>query len=55
MFGFRSVHDIPVDHIETLEELVFTEHDRRKPEGIYWELLEEEKLKSIPILRKLGG
>ena len=24
-------------------------------EGIYWELLEEEKLKSIPILRKLGG
>jgi len=24
-------------------------------EGIYWELLEEEKLKSIPILRKLRG
>jgi hypothetical protein len=44
-----------VDYIVTPEEIVFTEHDRRKPEGIYWELLEEEKLKTSPILRKLGG
>jgi hypothetical protein len=44
-----------VDYIVTPEEMVFTEHDRRKPEAIYWELLEEEKLKSIPILRKPGG
>lgn len=49
------MHNIPVDYVVTPEEIVFTEHDRRKPEGIYWELLEEEKLKSIPILRKLGG
>ena len=54
MFGSRSVHDIPVDYIVTPEEIVFTEHDRRKPEGIHWELLEEE-LKSIPIARKLRG
>ena len=49
------MHDIPVDYIVTPEEIVFTEPGRRKPEGIYWELLEEEKLTSIPILRKLGG
>jgi len=51
----RSVQNIPVDYIVTPEDIVFTEHDRRKPEGIYWELLEQKKLRSIPILRKLRG
>ena len=55
VFGLRPVHNIPVDYIVTPEEIVFTEHDRRKPEGIYWELLEQKKLRSIPMLRKLRG
>jgi 5-formyltetrahydrofolate cyclo-ligase len=49
------VHDISLDYVVPPKEIVFTEHDRRKPEGIYWELLEEEKLRSIPILRRLRG
>ncbi len=48
-----KVHDIPVDYIVTPEEIVVTEHKYPKPEGIYWELLPEEKLRNIPILRKL--
>ncbi|MGB3904331.1 MAG: 5-formyltetrahydrofolate cyclo-ligase [Anaerolineae bacterium] len=49
------VHDIPVDYIVTPDEIIATEHEYRKPEGIYWKLLHEEKLRGIPILRKLGG
>ena len=49
------VHDIPVDYIVTPDEIIATEHEYRKPEGIYWKLIQEEKLRGIPILRKLGG
>jgi 5-formyltetrahydrofolate cyclo-ligase len=48
-----KVHDIPVDYILTPDETIVTEHKHERPEGIYWELLHEEKLKGIPILRKL--
>jgi 5-formyltetrahydrofolate cyclo-ligase len=47
------VHDIPVDYIVTPEEIIVTGHEYQRPEGIYWELLPEEKLKNIPILPKM--
>jgi 5-formyltetrahydrofolate cyclo-ligase len=47
------VHDIPVDYIVTPEETIVTEHEYPKPEGIYWDLLDDEKPRSIPVLRKL--
>ena len=50
-----KVHDIPVDYIVTPDVIIATEHEYRKPEGIYWKLMQEEKLRGIPILRKLGG
>lgn len=48
-----KVHDIPVDYIVTPREVIVTNHEYPKPEGLYWELLEEEKLRRIPILRRL--
>jgi hypothetical protein len=49
------VHNIPVDCIVTPQETIYTQHEYEKPAGIYWQLLEEEKLRSIPMLRKLRG
>jgi 5-formyltetrahydrofolate cyclo-ligase len=47
------VHDIPVDYIVTPKEILVTGHEYPRPEGIYWDLLDEEKLGNIPILGKL--
>lgn len=49
-----KVHDIPVDCIVTPEGVILTNQEYPKPEGIYWELLEEEKLRRIPVLATLG-
>ncbi|NIN67128.1 MAG: 5-formyltetrahydrofolate cyclo-ligase [Anaerolineae bacterium] len=48
-----KVHDIPVDYIVTPQEVILTNHEYSKPEGLYWELLEEETLRRIPIVRRL--
>lgn len=48
-----KIHDIPLALIITPEEVIVTRSPFPKPEGIYWEILEEEKLKSIPILTRL--
>jgi len=48
-----KIHDIPVDFIVTPEEVIVTLSRFQKPKGIYWEILEEEKIKSIPILTRL--
>jgi len=48
-----KIHDIPVDFIITPEEVMVTRSRFPKPQGIYWEILAEEKLKSIPILTRL--
>lgn len=47
-----KIHDIPLDFIVTPEEVIVTRSRFSKPEGIYWEILEEEKAKSIPILTR---
>jgi 5-formyltetrahydrofolate cyclo-ligase len=44
-------HDIPLTAIVTPEEVIRAKPGRRRPKGIYWEILPEEKLASIPVLR----
>ena len=46
-------HDFPLDYIVTPEGIIETGHCYPKPEGIYWEELDEEKIQAIPVLRKL--
>jgi len=48
-----KIHDLPVDSIVTPEEVMVTRSRFPRPKGIYWEILEEEKVKSIPILTRL--
>ena len=44
-------HDIPVDFIVTPDETIPTRTKLKRPTGIYWEYLDEEKIKAIPVLR----
>jgi len=46
-------HDIPVDFIVTPDKVIATKTRLPKPDGIYWEYLDEEKIASIPLLKKL--
>jgi 5-formyltetrahydrofolate cyclo-ligase len=46
-------HDILLDVVVTPEESIVTDHAFPRPEGIYWELLPEEKLEAIPVLRNM--
>lgn len=46
-------HDISIDYIITQEKIIKTENIYEKPKGIYWDILTEEKIQSIPILKKL--
>jgi len=48
-----KVHDIPVDYIITPEELIPTHTPFPRPAGICWDLLDEGRMKSIPILKIL--
>lgn len=48
-----QIHDLPVDFIITPEEVIVTRSRFPKPQSIYWEILEEENLKSIPVLTRL--
>lgn len=50
-------HDIPVDAIVTPERLLNLSPAFPRPAGIYWEILPEEKLASIPVLaaRRTAG
>jgi 5-formyltetrahydrofolate cyclo-ligase len=45
-------HDIPLDAIVTPEKLMTLKRRYRKPRGIYWKLLPEEKIAAIPVLHK---
>ena len=49
----REKHDVPVDIIVTPTRIIRTIKPRPKPQGIYWDLLGEDKLESIPILKEL--
>ena len=46
-------HDIPVDFISTPEKTIATGTRLRRPRGIYWEYLDDEKISAIPVLKKI--
>ncbi len=46
-------HDFSVDIIVTPEETIRAKGAKRRPCGIIWEILPEEKIRSIPVLAKL--
>ena len=46
-------HDIPVDFVVTPDEIIDCKSKLAKPEGIYWEYLDDEKIAAIPLLKKL--
>lgn len=45
-------HDVPVDYFVTPKGARRTSTRHAKPEGIYWDLLGEERLGAIPILKE---
>jgi 5-formyltetrahydrofolate cyclo-ligase len=49
----RKAHDFTVDVILTPEDIVRCPPDKKRPKGIYWSELSEEKREAIPILSKL--
>jgi 5-formyltetrahydrofolate cyclo-ligase len=48
-------HDIPVDYIVTPEKIIATKTKIKRPKGVYWEFLDEEKIDSIPLLKKMNS
>ena len=49
-------HDVPLNFVITVDEVIRCVGDRERvprPQGIYWEDLDERKIRSIPLLVKL--
>jgi 5-formyltetrahydrofolate cyclo-ligase len=46
-------HDIPVDFIVTPDELIKCGTRYARPRGIYWEYLDDKKIRAIPLLKKI--
>lgn len=49
-------HDVPLDFVVTVDEIIRCDRnsgDLPRPKGIYWEDLDERKIRSIPLLVKL--
>jgi len=46
-------HDVPMDIVLTPSKVHKINNTYPKPKGIYWEELDEKKINSIPILKKL--
>ena len=44
-------HDIPLDWIITPAEVIDTRHSFKRPRGIYWKMLKQEKIDEIPVLQ----
>jgi len=49
----QEKHDVPIDWILTPEKVVETNTSLEKPSGIEWELLDEEDLDEMPVLKKI--
>lgn len=49
----RQIHDEVLDLIVTTRETIRVEDHPPKPRGIYWDLLTEEKIAEIPVLKSL--
>lgn len=46
-------HDVPLDYVATPGEIFRCDGEHPQPAGIYWEDLDESKIKKIPVLQKL--
>lgn len=49
----RDPHDLTLDIIATPTKLIRVEKTLRRPKGIIWELLDESKMREIPLLSRL--
>lgn len=45
-------HDIPVDFVVTPDQVIAAPSLHPRPRGVIWEILHEERIQSIPLLRK---
>ena len=45
-------HDIPVDFVVTPTQVIAAPSLHPRPRGVIWEILREDKILSIPLLRK---
>ena len=45
-------HDIPLSGIVTPKEIIETNSAHKRPKGVYWKLLPQEKIDGIPVLRR---
>jgi 5-formyltetrahydrofolate cyclo-ligase len=45
-------HDFPVDFLITPDQVIAAPSLHPRPRGVIWEILQEDKLSSIPLLRK---
>ncbi len=45
-------HDIPVDFVVTPAQVIAAPSLHPRPRGVIWEILHEDKIRSIPLLRK---
>lgn len=48
-------HDIPLSAIVTPEEIIDIGSVLKRPRGIYWKILPEEKIEAIPVLQAKRG
>jgi len=48
-----SPHDIPVDFIVTPDKVIGTGTRIKRPKGILWDCLDDEKIAAIPLLKKM--
>ncbi|MCD6592203.1 MAG: 5-formyltetrahydrofolate cyclo-ligase, partial [Thaumarchaeota archaeon] len=49
----RDAYDLTVNIIATPTKIMKVEGGAERPSGVIWSLLAEEKIREIPILRKL--
>jgi 5-formyltetrahydrofolate cyclo-ligase len=45
-------HDIPLTAVVTPNEFIPIDRRLRRPKGIYWNMLPEEKIEAIPVLKR---
>lgn len=48
----RHKHDVLLEWIVTPERTIHVEPEGHQPEGIYWELLGEDRIEAIPVLQE---
>ena len=46
-------HDVSLDYVATPEDLIRCTGEKPRPTGIYWEDLDEAKIRAIPVLQRL--